>query len=222
MRKLPVRIHKTGCAVPQRLGLTREVGGQGSGGEPGRPPLHGQGLPQERREHRLPVVVSQQQDALDEALPHFRGVHHGQVGQDGTQDLSHLGGGRASPGPPGPHGPLALTLPHTPPPGTLAGCWGGSTASTAPADLLVFPEPYQVFGMGGSARRQRKPWALVHHPMTDLQPFNSAPSCSVWPGVWEASSARAAVLAGPSSLGIPGSPSRRWPSPIVLPCPPAP
>lgn len=120
--------------VPQRLYLRREMQGEGqtthhsrsqSSGKYGmvwaaqKPlaptqgthhlPLHGQGLPQERREDRLLVVVGQQENALDEVAPHLLVFHHGQVDQDGTQDLSHLGRGRASPGQPGPQGSLALT-----------------------------------------------------------------------------------------------------------------
>lgn len=68
---------------------------------PGNPPFHGQGLPQERREDGLLVVVGQQEDALDQEAPHLPVVHHGQVHQDGAQDLGHLGvRGRASPGSP--------------------------------------------------------------------------------------------------------------------------
>lgn len=58
---------------------------------PGHPPLHGQRLPQERCEDGLLVVVCQLEDALDEEGPHLQVIHHGQVDQDGTQDLSHLG-----------------------------------------------------------------------------------------------------------------------------------
>lgn len=41
------------------------------------------------------MVVCQPEDALDEKAPHLQVVHRGQVDQDGAQDLSHLGGGRA-------------------------------------------------------------------------------------------------------------------------------
>lgn len=40
------------------------------------------------------MVVRQQEDALDEAASHLQVVHHGQVDQDGAQDLGHLGKGR--------------------------------------------------------------------------------------------------------------------------------
>lgn len=70
------------------------------------------------------MVVSQQEDALNEVAPHLQVVHHGQVDQDGAQDLSYLGRGWASPGLPGPPGPLALTLLHTPPPKTLWSSFG--------------------------------------------------------------------------------------------------
>lgn len=43
------------------------------------------------------MVVGQQENALDEVAPHLLVIHHRQVDQDGTQDLSHLGRGRASP-----------------------------------------------------------------------------------------------------------------------------
>ena len=65
----------------------------GHGPALGHPPLHGQGLPQERREDSLLVVVGQQEDALDQEVPHLPVVHHGQVHQDGAQDLGHLGVG---------------------------------------------------------------------------------------------------------------------------------
>lgn len=56
------------------------------------------------------MVVGQQENALDEVAPHLLVLHHGQVDQDGTQDLSHLGRRWASPGQLGPQGSLALTL----------------------------------------------------------------------------------------------------------------
>ena len=84
--------------VAGRAGLG---GTGGRGPAPGNPPLHGQGLPQERCEDGLLVVVGQQEDALDQEAPHLPVVHHGQVHQDGAQDLWHLGaGGGASPGSP--------------------------------------------------------------------------------------------------------------------------
>lgn len=73
---------------------------------PGHAPLHGQGLPQERREDGLLVVVRQQEDALDEGAPRLPVIHHGQLDQDGTQDLGHLGRGGHHRHGLGTHGPL--------------------------------------------------------------------------------------------------------------------
>ena len=51
-------------------GLADLGGVGGSSPAPGNPPFHGQGLPQERREDGLLVVVGQQEDALDQEAPH--------------------------------------------------------------------------------------------------------------------------------------------------------
>ena len=94
---LPLTQVRRGTAQgPGLLGHVRggRLGGTGGRGPaPGNPPLHGQGLPQERREHGLLVVVGQQEEALDQETPHLPVVHHGQVRQDGAQDLGHLGWG---------------------------------------------------------------------------------------------------------------------------------
>lgn len=103
------------------------------------------------------MVVRQQEDALDEETPHFRVVRHGQVDQDGTQDLSHLGRGGASPAQPGPPRPSAL--PHRTP--LLQGLSPNWTAGRLNHQLIFWSLPgfYHVFYVGGSMLGEREPRA---------------------------------------------------------------
>lgn len=126
---------------------------------PGHPPLHGQGLPQERREHGVLVVVRQQEDALGEEAPHLRVVHHGQVHQDGAQDLGHLGGGGGITGAAWPSGASCPRPSAHPSSGDCrpTGQRAGHAASAPSGNPLAFPGLHRVSGVGSTALWESPP-----------------------------------------------------------------